>query len=141
MPGPITLLPCVGVDLVHVPQIAEAIQQQGAAYLSRVFTADELEYAQRSASELARRLAARFAAKEATLKLLRPEGHWLDWRCIEVLRNPHGHCTLRLSGAALALAQNLHLTALDLSLSHEGDYAIAVVTGLCQRPPLPPANF
>ena len=43
-------------------------------------------------------LAARFAAKEATLKALRPDMPSADWRSIEVLRHASGRCEVVLHG-------------------------------------------
>ena len=45
-------------------------------------------------------LAARFAAKEATLKVLRPVGPRPQWRDIEVHRTDGGWCEMRLTGTA-----------------------------------------
>jgi len=122
--------PVIGVDLVDVALIAESIRLHGDAYLHRVYTKGELEYARESSSELMRRLAARFAAKEATLKILRPKGSWLDWRLIEVTRSAHGHCELLLHGEAARLSQEQGIVSLSVSLSHENNMAIAAVVGL-----------
>ncbi|TDU32291.1 holo-[acyl-carrier protein] synthase [Panacagrimonas perspica] len=122
--------PVIGVDLVDVAAISESIRLHGDAYLHRVYTEGELEYARESSSELMRRLAARFAAKEATLKILRPKGNWLDWRLIEVMRSAHGHCELLLHGEAARLSQEQGIASLSVSLSHENHMAIAAVVGL-----------
>jgi holo-[acyl-carrier protein] synthase len=122
--------PVAGVDLQRVADVASSLARHGEAYLRRVYTSAEIAYARRSETELARRLAARFAAKEATLKVLQPRGHWLDWRLIEVTRNEHGHCGLRLHGEAARLAEQRGIRALSVSLSHEGELAVAVVFGL-----------
>ncbi|MES2883726.1 MAG: holo-ACP synthase [Pseudomonadota bacterium] len=126
-------LPAVGIDLVQVCDVQQALSQHGDVYLKRLYTSDEIEYSRRSASEMPRRLAARFAAKEATLKVLRPTGHWLDWRLIEVTRTEHGHCEIELHGAAAALADEQGIGALSVSFSHENDLAVAVVMGLRHR--------
>ena len=49
-------------------------------------------------------LAARFAAKEAMVKVLRPVGARPEWRDIEVHRADSGWCEIRLSGRAAAMA-------------------------------------
>jgi holo-[acyl-carrier protein] synthase len=111
----------VGVDLVQVSRIAESIASFGDRFLRRIFTDDELAYAQAVAPPLAtQRLAARFAAKEAARKAFQLDG--VDWRDIEVTRAPTGAVALALHGSA-------HVAHDDcaLSLSHEGDYATAVV--------------
>ncbi|MCZ2498704.1 4'-phosphopantetheinyl transferase superfamily protein [Xylophilus sp. Kf1] len=117
----------VGTDLVETATVADALAAFGRAYLERLFTPDEIAYCQAGGSQLAQRLAARFAAKEACLKVLRPPDGGIDWRCIEVRKMPGGWCDLHLHGAAEGLARAQGLTDWSVSLSHEGLYAIAVV--------------
>ena len=133
--------PVVGVDLVDVRQVEASVRRYGDAYLDRVYTPREAAYARESESEQHRRLAARFAAKEATLKILRPEGRWLDWRLIEVIRNQHGHCELVLHGDADQLATQRGINSLSVSLSHENEMAIAVVVGVQVRDAPSAARF
>ena len=120
----------VGTDLVEISSIADSVVRFGDRYLARVFTDAELEYCASSEAEFVPRLAARFAAKEAVLKVLRPEGTWPAWRNIEVVRHAHGWCDIALHGAAAALADNASLRIVSCSLTHEGSYASAVVIGL-----------
>lgn len=125
----------VGTDLMKVANVADAIQQFGARYLERIYTAAEIEYCQRSKPEMHRRLAARFAAKEATLKVLRPDQHWLDWRSIEVIKTPGGWCEIRLHGPAEALAKRAGVAAISVSISHEESYALAMVSATVSQDP------
>lgn len=117
----------VGVDLVQVSQVAESIARFGDRYLRRVYTEGELAYASRAGGGAPRHLAARFAAKEATVKALDLAAIPIDWRHIEVHREPSGRCALVLHGAVREAADRLRSGPLALSLSHEGDYATAVV--------------
>ena len=119
----------VGIDLVRVSRIAASVRHFGNRFLRRVFTDSELECATSSKAETHRRLAARFAAKEATIKVLSPQDHGLGWRSIEVRQAPSGACELVLHGAARRLALRRGIVALALSLSHEDGYAAAVVVG------------
>ena len=113
----------VGTDLVRVADVADSVARFGDRYLTRLFTAHELE----SCGGAADRLAARFAAKEATIKVLRPDDLRPEWRAIEVRRHPSGACDLHLTGTAAAQASAAGITSLAVSLSHEGDLATAVV--------------
>ena len=123
-------MPVVGIDLVEVAEVEASIFKHGDAYLHRIYTESELEYAKRgNHAEMCQRLAARFAAKEAALKVLAPEGHWFDWRLIEVVRSQHGRCSMRLSGDAARCAERQELGPLAVSLSHQGELAAAVVMG------------
>jgi holo-[acyl-carrier protein] synthase len=116
----------VGIDLVSVVQVRDSLREFGDRYVERVFTPDEI--ADCSASDdPAPRYAARFAAKEATIKALKVEGAQPPWTSIEVRRHPSGWCELHLTGEAARLARDLGLGHFALSMSHEGDYATAVV--------------
>ncbi len=117
----------VGIDLCSVQEVAESVATFGDRYLRRIYTDDELEYCGRDGARSAERLAARFAAKEATLKVLRPCGARPEWRSIEVCRDPAGWCELSLTGHAALLARDAAIGSLALSLSHEAGLANAVV--------------
>jgi holo-[acyl-carrier protein] synthase len=122
----------VGIDLVSVASVQESLRQHASHYLQRIYTADEVRDCQTSSGVDPQRLAVRFAAKEATLKVLRPgKSDAVPWTTIEVHRNPSGWTQLRLSGPAAALAADAGLGELALSLTHEGEYASAVVVADC----------
>lgn len=117
----------VGIDLVQLSRIRESLETFGDRFLRRVFTDDEVAYATAAPELTPARLAARFAAKEATVKALDLVERGVGWRDIEVTRGPSGAPRLVLHGAARAAAAEAGDPALSLSLSHEGDYATAVV--------------
>lgn len=117
--------PGVGIDLVRISSIRESMESFGENFLRRIYTADEISYACAAPACTAERLAARFAAKEATRKALRLDG--VGWRDIEVRRLPDGACELLLHGAALTAAAGRNLA---LSMSHDGDHATAIVISL-----------
>lgn len=122
--------PLVGVDLVRVQDVADSIERFGARYLDRLFTSAEQADCAGEPAVRAERLAARFAAKEAALKVLRPAGARPEWTSIEVVRHESGACDLRLTGTAADLAAAGGITALAVSLTHEHDHAAAAVVGL-----------
>jgi holo-[acyl-carrier protein] synthase len=117
----------VGVDLVDISEVAKSVKRFGDKYLRRVYTEHEIACCQGPPDVAAGSLAARFAAKEATLKVLRPDGARPDWRSIEVVRLPNGSCKLRLRGAAARLAVERGLGPFALSMTHEAGLAAAVV--------------
>jgi len=118
------------VDLVHVPDVAEAVQDFGDRYLHRVFTPSEVAACSATDGVRGSSLAARFAAKEATLKLLRVADLEAPWRDVEVVTDAGGWPTLRLHGRVRQLADERGLHDLDLSMSHDSGYAVAMVTAL-----------
>jgi holo-[acyl-carrier protein] synthase len=105
----------VGIDLVHVPRIAESLAAFGDRFVRRVFTPGEAAYAQGRAE----RFAARFAAKEAAKKALALDG--VGWRDIEVVRAASGAVELQLHGPARAAADALGAREIAVSFSHEVD--------------------
>lgn len=120
----------VGIDLVALRDVAASLGRFGVQYEERIFTADEIAYCRSSPGTVAvGRFAARFAAKEAAIKVLRPDEPGLDWRSIEVRRLPDGAATLILHAAASALAARRGLGRFAVSLSHDDEYATAVVVG------------
>lgn len=116
-----------GVDIVEVARIAAALERHGERFLRRLFTPGEIAYAASGSADRTRRLAARFAAKEATLKALGTGLRQATWLDIEVVRDDLGKPTLNLSGQLAQLAAAQGVTRLHLSLSHCKEYAIAQV--------------
>jgi holo-[acyl-carrier protein] synthase len=117
----------VGIDLVSVDSVREALQTHSERYLERIYTAREIEDCTSPAGVDPERLAARFAAKEATLKVLRPREESIPWSSIEVRRDSGGWVELELSGPAASLAAANGVAELSLSITHEGGFAAAVV--------------
>lgn len=123
----------LGMDLVHIARIEESLRDFGERFLARQFTAGEVAYACEVPAQRGERLAARFAAKEACIKALGLHDAGVNWRDIEVVRAADGSCTLALRGAALAAARALGVARVLVSLSHDGDYAAAVVAAVSDK--------
>jgi holo-[acyl-carrier protein] synthase len=117
----------VGIDMVSVDAVRESIRQHGDRYVKRIYTEGELSDCHTDQGLIPERLAARFAAKEATLKVLRPVNEAIPWRTIEIVRHGAGWVSVKLSGRAAALAAEAQLGNFELSICHEGNYASAVV--------------
>jgi holo-[acyl-carrier protein] synthase len=116
----------VGIDLVKVANVAEALEAHGQRYLDRVYTAQE----QADCRNEPLKLASRFAAKEAVAKVLEVgREDPLPWPSIEVIRQTGGAPSVALHGEAAELAQARGITQLALSFTHEDEYAAAVVVG------------
>jgi holo-[acyl-carrier protein] synthase len=114
----------VGIDLVPIPRLEQAIARWGSRFLQRVFTAQELQDCRSRGSSLA----ARFAAKEAAAKALGTGVMaGIAWVEIEVVSAAGGQPQLRLHGEAQRQALRLGLKEWAVSLSHSGDQALAVV--------------
>lgn len=117
----------LGIDLARVDRIARLVDRYGERFLRRVFTEGE-RAAAGGGPERARRLAARFAAKEAALKALGTGlSQGIRWRDVEVVRRPGAPPALALHGAAARIARRRGIERLHVTLSHEGPFALAVV--------------
>jgi holo-[acyl-carrier protein] synthase len=112
---------------VSVDSVREAIATHADAYLTRIYTEPELADCRSDRGYDAERLAGRFAAKEATIKILRPDDDPVPWQSISVRRSGSGAVDLDLSGRAAALAARAGIQSLALSISHEAGCACAVV--------------
>jgi holo-[acyl-carrier protein] synthase len=102
----------------------------GDRYLTRIYTENELADCMPNEATAASRLAARFAAKEAAAKALRIGDEVIDWRSVEVVRGADGAPELVLHDAVARRASHGGVTAMSVSLTHEGEYAGAVVVAL-----------
>lgn len=118
----------VGVDLTAVGDVADAVATFGDRYVHRLFTRHEIESC--AGPSAAASLAARFAAKEAVLKVLEPSGARPPWRDIEVVRRANGACRIRLHRTAALLAAERGVGPMSVSLSHEAGFAVAVVAAV-----------
>ncbi len=127
MPNTLT----TGVDLIEIPRIARALERYGQRFLRRIFTAGEIAYCR----ERPPNLAARFAAKEATMKALGTGVRGVGWKDIEVVRQPSGAPTIKLHGRALSRAKRLGVCEISLSLTHSREYAVAFVVTRCEPSP------
>ncbi|MEO7122231.1 MAG: 4'-phosphopantetheinyl transferase superfamily protein [Lacisediminihabitans sp.] len=120
----------VGIDAQPVAEVHQALVDHGDRYRRRLFTEHEVDACGGWAADpthAAEGLAARFAAKEATLKALRVTDRIPGWTEIEVVRASGGWVTLTLTGVARALADEAELTAFEISLTHTAAIAIAIV--------------
>ena len=120
----------VGVDLVHVPSFEEQLDQPGTRF-AEAFSPGERSDARSGPSNPARHFAARWAAKEAVIKAwsasMYGEAPVMDeniHHLIEVVTDAWGRPRIRLHGE---VAKRLAGRTLEVSLSHDGDYAIAYV--------------
>jgi holo-[acyl-carrier protein] synthase len=118
----------VGIDLVAADSVQDSLRAaHGDRYLERVYTKREIDDCGTAAGIDPERLAARFAAKEATLKVLPVGNEGLALTAIEVRREPSGRVRIELSGRAAELAADAGVAELSASLTHEAGFAAAVV--------------
>lgn len=115
----------VGVDIVEIERVENALARWGERFLQRVFTQGEIAFYRNRPRELA----ARFAGKEAVMKALGTGARGVSWREIEILPMRGGKPLVRLYGRAQLRAEALGLGSLAISLSHSQGLAVAFVVG------------
>ncbi len=118
----------LGTDLVEVERFRLALTRR-KTLSERLFTEGEQAYANEQHDPV-KSLAARFGAKEATMKALGAGLGAFRFRDVEVLREEGGEPGLALYGAAAALAGARGVTAWQVSLTHTDSTAMAVVLAL-----------
>ena len=112
-----------GVDIIEIERIQRVVDRWGQRFLRRIYTEEEIGYCRGRAPNLA----ARFAAKEATMKALGTGVRGVGWKDIEVVRGPGGAPSIQLHGRAHLRAETLGIEELAVSLSHSKNYAVAFV--------------
>ena len=114
----------IGADVVSVPRFVASLERT-PALRERLFTARE-RTTDAGTPRTATSLAARFAAKEAVAKALgAPPG--MQWLHCEVVGDSAGRPWLELTGTVAAQARVQGIERWHLSLTHDGDLAIAYV--------------
>lgn len=102
----------VGIDIVDIARIGNMLERYGERFLNKVFTDEEIRYAQ-GKRRVRESLAGRFAAKEAFMKAM---GRRLSWKEIEISQvdgRPH-----------ICYKETLYK---GVSISHERAYAVSMV--------------
>lgn len=119
----------LGTDIVYIPRIQATVERFGDRFLQRVYThAEQLDcgWGKNSPSEaMINRLAGRWAAKEAVVKALGTGWRGVGYTDVEIRRRQSGAPVVHLHGRALVLMAVWEEAQWQLSLSHDGDYAIA----------------
>lgn len=114
----------LGTDVVDLDRFRLALDRT-PSLRDRIFTAGEQAVAAGRRDPVPA-LAARFAAKEAVMKVLGVGLGAFDWHDVEVVREDSGRPTLRVTGRAAALAEAAGVERWHLSLSHSDLVAMAV---------------
>jgi len=120
-----------GIDLVSISRMRGILEQESDHFEKRVFSEGERSYC-RARKDPIPHFSARFAAKEAYGKALGlglgPSG---DFAEIEVVNDAEGRPSIRLNGSALEIFRQKGGVEIQLSLTHEGDFAMAsaIITG------------
>ena len=118
--------PCaIGIDIVEIKRLQKAGRRWGNAFLNKVYTKRELDYANQRRFPY-QHLAARFAAKEAIFKALgEVETDFVGWKNVEILNDSNGKPVVYWHGRAELSRQKRKINEAVVSLSHTENYAVA----------------
>jgi holo-[acyl-carrier protein] synthase len=119
----------LGIDIIKVERIRDALDRFGSRFTQRVLTEAESAYVR----DRPETLAGRWAAKEAVSKVLGLGIRGVGWREIEIARLPTGQPIVRLHDRARRRADQLGMERVAVSISHERDYAVAIALGIRRR--------
>jgi len=126
-----------GIDVVDISRFVKIIEDGNTPFINKCFTESEISYCNSSKSTAikAERFAARYAAKEAVGKAigtgLMSEG--VGMHDIEVVKDGRGTPGVKLSGGALKHAEEIGMTSVSISLSHDGGVAAAYCVMLVEK--------
>ena len=112
----------LGVDLADIDRVGKVLEKY-PRFAERCFTEHEREYAFRFASP-ERRLAARFAGKEAVMKSMGTGWRRIRWKEIEITGG--GKPTVRMSGNAARRAEMLGVTEVLVTITHTDTDALVM---------------
>lgn len=105
----------IGIDLAEIHRVERLLEKYPEKFRDRCFTDHEKAYADRFANP-SRRLAARFAGKEAVMKSMGRGWRQLRWTDIEITGG--GKPTVNLSGTAARRAEQLGVSEVHVSITH-----------------------
>ena len=117
----------LGTDIVEISRLKKVLESHDQRFTERVFTQAERVIAE-GKKESVTFYAGRWAAKEAAAKAL---GCGIGRNCaftdINIINDAAGKPVMHFTGAALATAELAGVKQLQISISHEANYAVATV--------------
>ena len=119
-----------GIDLIECSRIEKILREHPEQFLPRILTPDERAYCERHRHPVPR-IAGRFAAKEAILKVLGTGWRGaISWTDMEIQNDDAGRPSVRLSGECARLAKAQGIASILISITHTENYAAASAIGL-----------
>lgn len=119
----------LGIDVIEIHRIEEAVRRRGEKFLGRVFTPSERELCL-ARKDSASCLAARFAAKEALYKALAAfhgDGFVLPFHDVEISKDGSGKPFFVFHGQARQTIDKTKMENIHVSITHSRIFAAAIV--------------
>jgi len=121
-----------GLDLIECERVAVVVERHGQRFLDRVLTPCEQAYCNTHRDSIPR-IAGRFAAKEAILKMLGTGWRGkIAWTDMEITNDPAGRPQVALTGHTARISTEQGISRVLVSITHTPNYAAATAIGLAE---------
>ena len=117
-----------GIDIIKNARIEKIMHKNKDSFYNRIFTADEKDYIEDKNNNVAT-VAGMFAAKEAVSKLIGTGIGQVSWKDIIIRHDLYGRPYLELSSIAKNITKKLGIYNIDISISNEEEYSVALAIG------------
>lgn len=117
-----------GVDIVKNSRIKNILDKSRDSFYRKIFTDNEIEYIS-SKNHNYKTVSGLFAAKEAVSKMLGTGIGEIGWKDIEILHNNKNKPYIYINQKMIKILDLLNVNTIELSISHEEEFAIAFAIG------------
>lgn len=117
-----------GLDIVKISRIEKLLEKKRGRFLKKIFTIKEKIYIKEKLYK-PETVSGIFASKEAVSKLLGTGLGKVNWKDIEILHHKNGKPYVKLYNEAEKVREELKINKINLSISHEREYALAIAIG------------
>lgn len=124
-----------GIDTIRISRIRDLYKRKSGLFLERIYTKSEMDVCLAKKTGCMESLAARFAAKEAVSKAL-GTGIWrhgIHFTDIEIIVDDFGKPSVLLHGSAKTEFERIGGLHTAVSISHDGDQAVAMCVIECSE--------
>mgnify|MGYP001013372107 FL=1 len=117
-----------GIDIVKISRINSILADKRDSFYKRLFTESEVEYISGKNHD-SKTVSGMFATKEAVSKLLGTGIGNIGWKDIEISHDANNKPYIIINDILRYVLSNLNIDAIDISISHEDEYAVAIAAG------------
>jgi len=117
-----------GIDIVKISRIKDILDKNRNSFYRKIFTENEVRYIENKKGN-SLTVAGLFACKEAVSKLLGTGIGTIGWKDIEILHTSKDKPYISLNQKLYSQLSLLNINSIEVSISHEDDYAIALSIG------------
>ncbi len=118
-----------GIDIVDIKRINKLLIDRRESFFNRIFSLAEIKYINDNGNRT-NTVAGMFSVKEAVSKLLGSGIGEIDWKDIEIYHENNGKPYIKLNKKIKDKLESINIRSIDISISHEREYAIAIAQGI-----------